>query len=91
VDLHVVLMKRMFVEYKTIMVHMNYESNHVASIKKILEYLCDIEVVTKLMCIMLMLEVAHALIKFAQPCRMFVCDIFMLLKNCVMHNCTRCI
>jgi hypothetical protein len=84
-------MKRMFVEYKTIMVHINNESNHVASTKTNLEYLCDIEVVTKLMCIMLMLEVVHALIKFATPCGMFVCDIFMVLKNCVVHNYTRCI
>jgi hypothetical protein len=39
-------MKRVFIEYKTIMVHMNNKSNHVASTKKNLEYLCDIDVVT---------------------------------------------
>ncbi len=64
-DLHIVLMKRVFLEYKTLMVHTNKELNHVASTKKNLKYLCDIEVVIELMCIMLMLEVVHALIKFA--------------------------
>jgi hypothetical protein len=65
VDLHIVLMKRVFFEYKTLMVHTNKELNHVASTKTNLEYLCDIEVVIELMCIMLMLEVVCALIKFA--------------------------
>jgi hypothetical protein len=74
-------MKRMFAKYKSIRVHMNNESNHVASTKTNLEYLCDIEVVTKLMCIMLMLEVVHALITFAQPCGMFVCDFFYVVEK----------
>jgi hypothetical protein len=49
-------MKRMFVEYKTLMVHMNNDFNHVVATKTNLEYLCDVEVVTKLMCIMPMLK-----------------------------------
>jgi len=88
VDLHVVLMKRVFAKYKTLMVHMNKELNHVASTKTNLKYLCDIEVVIELMCVMQMLEIIHAFIKFVQPCDMFVCDFLMLLKICVVHNCT---
>jgi hypothetical protein len=58
------LMKKVFVEYKTLMVHMNNDLNHVVATKTNLEYLCDVEVVMGLMCIMPMLKVVHALIKF---------------------------
>ncbi len=58
------LMKRVLAEYKTIMVRMNNDLNRVVATKTNLEYLCDIEMVIGLMCIMPMLEVVHALIKF---------------------------
>jgi hypothetical protein len=57
-------MKRVLAEYKTIMVRMNNDLNRVVATKTNLEYLCDIEMVIGLMCIMPMLEVVHALIKF---------------------------
>jgi len=38
-------MKIMFAKYKTLMVHMNNNLNHVMVIKKNLEYVCDIEMV----------------------------------------------
>jgi len=66
------LMRRVFVEYKTLMVHMNNDLNCVVVTKTNLEYLCDIEMVIRLMCIMPMLEVVHALIKFIQACKTFV-------------------
>jgi hypothetical protein len=65
------LMKRVFVEYKTLMVHMNNDLNRVVMTKTNLEYLCDIEMVIGLMCIMPMLKVVHALIKFIQACETF--------------------
>jgi hypothetical protein len=58
------LMKRMFAEYKTLMVHMIDDLNRVVATKTNLEYLWDIQAVIRLMCIMPMLKVVHALIKF---------------------------
>ncbi len=57
-------MKKVFVEYKTLMVHTIDDLNRVVATKTNLEYLCDIEVVMGLMCIMPMLKVVHAFIKF---------------------------
>jgi hypothetical protein len=50
--------------------------NHVVATKTNLEYHCDVEVVIGLMCIMPMLKVVHALIKFVQACDTFLwfCD-----------------
>jgi len=84
------LMKCVFVEYKTLMVHMNNDLNHVRPTKTNLEYLCDVEVVMGLMCIMPMLKVVHALIKFVQACDTFVCDFLIVVKLCV-QNYTSCI
>ncbi len=47
------------------MVHMNNNLNHVMATKTNLEYVCDIEMVMGLKCIMPMLKVVHAFIKFA--------------------------
>jgi hypothetical protein len=74
-------MKKMFVDYKTILVvHMNNLNLNclVRTKTKFLEYFCDIEVVMGLMGIMPMLEVVHALIKFAHACDM--CDIVTVVK-----------
>jgi hypothetical protein len=72
-------MKKMFLDYKTILVvHMN-NLNHVVTTKtKFLEYFHEIEVVVGLICIMPMLEVVHALIKFAHACDM--CDFVTIVK-----------
>ncbi len=76
------LMKRVFVEYKTLMVHMNNDLNCVVATKTNLEYLCDLEVVMGLMCIMPMLKAAHGLIKFVQACDTFLCDFVTIIKLC---------
>jgi hypothetical protein len=78
-------MKRMLVEYKTLVVHMNNDLNHVVATNTNLEYLCNIEVVVGLMCIMPMLEAIHALIKFVQAHDTFVCD-FVIVVNCVVQK-----
>ncbi len=49
------------------------------------QYLCDIEVVMGLVCIMLMLEIIHAFIKFAQVCDTFVCDFVTARKICCIE------
>jgi len=66
------LMKKVLVEYKTLMVQMTNDFNRAVATKTNLEYLCDVEVVMGLMCIMPMLKVVHALIKFVQACNTFV-------------------
>jgi hypothetical protein len=83
-------MKKMFVEYKTLVVHMSNDLKHVVATKTNLEYLCNIEVVVRLMCIMPMLETIHALFKFVQAHDTFVCD-FVTIVNCVVQNYTSCI
>ncbi len=80
-------MKRMFIQYKTLVVHMINDLNHVAVAKTNLEYLCNIEVVVGLMCIMPMLEAIHALIKFVQAHDTFFYD-FVTIINRVVQNCT---
>jgi len=72
-------MKKVFVDYKTILiVHMNNLNRVVTTKTKFLEYFCDIEVVMGLICIMPMLEVVHALIKFAHARDM--CDFVTIVK-----------
>jgi hypothetical protein len=46
-------------------VNMHDDLHIVAVVKTNLQYLCDIEVVMGLVCIMPLLELIHALIKFA--------------------------
>jgi hypothetical protein len=47
------------------MVHMTNNLNHVMATKTNLEYVCDIDMVMGLKCIMPKLKVVHAFIKFA--------------------------
>ncbi len=49
------------------------------------QYICDIEVVMGLACIMLMLEIVHAFIKFAQVHDIFVCDFVTTMKICCIE------
>jgi hypothetical protein len=65
-------MKKVLIEYQTPMVPMTNDLNHVVATKTNLEYLCDVQVIMGLMCIMPMLKVVHALIKFVQACDTFV-------------------
>jgi len=65
-------MKKVLAEYKTLMVQMTNDLNREMATKTNLEYLCDVEVVMGLICIMPMLKVVHALIKFVQACNTFV-------------------
>jgi hypothetical protein len=50
-----------------------------------LGYLCDIEVVMGLTCIMHYLKVMHVFIKFAQLKDSFVCDFVTSMKMCCVE------
>ncbi len=58
--------------YKSSVVKMTNDMNVTATAWKTLGYLCDIEVVMGLTCIMPLLEAMHVLIKFAQSNDNFV-------------------
>jgi hypothetical protein len=58
--------------YTSLVVRMIDDMNVMATIRKILGYLCDIEVVMGMTCIMPLLEAVHVLIKFAQSKDYFV-------------------
>jgi hypothetical protein len=58
--------KRVFAKYKSLMLKMNDDLATIETSRPTLEFLCDVEVVLGLMCIMPMLEVVYDdLIKFA--------------------------
>jgi hypothetical protein len=55
-----------FCKIWSLVVKMNDDMNIVVATKSNLKYLCDVEVVLGLTCIMPLLEAMHAFIKFAQ-------------------------
>jgi hypothetical protein len=83
--------KRILVEYKTLVVKMHDDLHIVVVTKTNLQYICDIEVVMGLTCIMPLLELVHALIKFVQDHDTFVCDFVIVVKRLIVLNCTTCI
>ncbi len=76
------LTKRVIVEYKSLVVKTNDDLEMIKATKPTLEFLCDVEVVLGLICIMPMLEVVHDLIKFAQNRDTFVCDFVRARMMC---------
>ncbi len=74
--------KRMLVEYKSVVVKMNENLRMIKTTRPIFEFLCDAKVVLSFMCIMPMLEVVHDLIKFAQNHDTFVCDFVKARMMC---------
>jgi hypothetical protein len=74
--------KKVLVEYKSLMVKMNDVLGMIRTTRPTLEFLCDVEVVLSLMCIMPMLEVVHDRIKFAQNRDTFVCDFVKARMMC---------
>jgi hypothetical protein len=69
-------------EYKSLVVKMNDDFGMIKATRPILEFLCDVEVVLSLMCIMPMLEVVHDQIKFAQNHDTFVCHFVRARMMC---------
>jgi hypothetical protein len=64
VNLHVVSYQVSFTKYKSLVVKMHDDLDIVAIAKTNLQYLCDIEMVMELACIMPLLESVHVFIKF---------------------------
>jgi len=54
----------------------------IVATKTNLQYLCDVEVLLGLTCIISFLEVVHAFIKFAQAQDCFVCDFNTSVNTC---------
>jgi hypothetical protein len=76
------LAKQVLAEYKNLVVKMHDDLHIVVVVKTNFQYLCDIEVVMGLACIMPLLESVHALIKFVQARNTFVCDFVIAMKMC---------
>ncbi len=66
-------LKGVMVEYKSLIVKMHSNQDKKKNVCDNLELLCDLELILSLPCVMLMLEVVHSFIKYAQ-CR----DVFIL-------------
>ncbi len=49
------------------------------------QYLCDTKMVMGLACIMLMMEIIHAFLKFAQVHDTFICDFVTTMKICCIE------
>jgi hypothetical protein len=77
--------KRVLVEYKSLSVKMNDDLGMIRTTRPTLEFLCDVQVVLSLMCIMRMLEVVHDLIKFAQNRDTFMCDFVRARMMCCVN------
>jgi hypothetical protein len=74
--------KRVLVEYKSMVVKMNDDLGMIKTTRPIFEFLCDAKVVLGFMCITPMLEVVHDLNKFAQNRDTFVCDFVRARMMC---------
>ncbi len=66
----------------------NDDMNTMVVAKTNIGYLCDIEMIMGLICIMPLLEAMHALIKFVQGQNTFVCDFLTFFKrnNVELYN-----
>jgi hypothetical protein len=58
-------------------------SPSIMSIKVNFEVFCDVNLFIYLSCLLPMLEIVHALIKFAQKKDVFVCDYVVAIKICL--------
>jgi hypothetical protein len=63
----------------------------VVAAKTNFQYICDIKVVMGLNCIMLLLELVHAFIKFVHAHDTLMCDFVIVVKRPIVLNCTTCI
>jgi hypothetical protein len=61
----------------------NDDMNMMVVAKTNMGYLCTIEMIMGLICIMPLLEAVHTLIKFVQGQNIFVCDFVTSIKSCV--------
>jgi len=74
------LTKKVYVGYCPLIVKMHVIFAKYEVALKNLNSLCDVELILKLPCILLLLECLHMLIKFAQHTKVFVCDFMNAIK-----------
>ncbi len=74
------LSKRIFNEYKTLVVKLVEDSVNVDIAKTNYEFLCDPKTLLSLFCIIPLLELVQGLSKFAQSQQTFICDFIFALK-----------
>ncbi len=68
------------VEYKTPIVKMSHDSVLVVQVRFNLYLFCDLHILMGLFCLLPLLEVVNALIKFAQGKDIFICDFVAVIK-----------
>jgi hypothetical protein len=73
--------KRVYSKFCPLMVKMHAKSQQNDVAKNNLNSLCDVEVIIRLPCILLLLECVHALIKVAQCKDVFVATLWKLWKS----------
>ncbi len=74
-------LKRLLVEYKSLVVKMYMDAPKSKHAQDNLDFLCDLELVIGLPCILPMLEVVHTLIKYAQRWNVFICEFLDTMKS----------
>jgi hypothetical protein len=67
-------LKRLLAEYKSLVVKMYMNAPKSKLVQDNLDFLCDLELVLDLPCILPMLEVVHTLIKYVQRWNVFICE-----------------
>ncbi len=74
-------------KYKTLIVKMSQDSVSIAQARFNLNLLCDLHMLLGLSCLLPLLEIVHALIKFAQGRDIFICDFVAIVKICQIDLC----
>jgi hypothetical protein len=75
-------LKQVMAKYKTLIVKMSQDNVSITQTRFNLDLLCDLHMLLGLSCLLPLLEVMHALIKFAQGRDIFICDFVTIVKNC---------
>ncbi len=82
VDFHVAPFKRMFGEYKPLVINMSDDVANNAIVNTNYELLCDVETIMGLTCVLPMLEVVQSLSQLVQNKDTFICDFVSVVKLC---------
>ncbi len=74
--------KRVVVKYKTFIAKMLKDQIENETIRSNLQKLLNLEFILRLHCILLLLELVHTLIKYAQGKGVYICDFVEAIKMC---------
>jgi uncharacterized membrane protein len=80
-------LKRVMAKYKTLIMKMSQNNVSIAQARFNLNLLCGLHMLLGLFCLLPLLEVVHALIKFAQGRDIFICDFVVAVKICQVDLC----